>query len=69
MERRESTKAKTGFGCPNPRDMGLAESKRAGQAAWTLRNRGKAWGTKDTTGNPLTLWGVTGTEVQEGAEL
>lgn len=48
MERRESAKAKTGFGCPNPRDMGLAVSKIAGQAAWTLRNRGKSWGTRDT---------------------
>lgn len=37
MERRESTKARTGFGGPNSRDAGLPVSKRAGQATGTLR--------------------------------
>lgn len=32
MERRESTEAKTGFGFANPREGGIAVSKRAGQA-------------------------------------
>lgn len=33
MERRESTKAKTGFGCPNPRDMGLSREQKSGASS------------------------------------